>query len=356
MGIWNQLMYIVMMLFALTSNFSIAATSICIVLGALVMVTQKMVTGSLPDMDKGLVKAVGLFCVLQLIAAAMSANPNDRLGEMWGVIYRFSPLFMGIGYLQTRRRLAWILVAFAVSVLVADVVGAYQLVALGDDSPNGTSNASSFYVSHLLMAMPIFYLMCRQDEVVFSKRTIPAFMLLFSLMMYLASGSVDGWGVFAVVMIVLILLETQYRKQLLAACVVLGLICGGLVWIEPANLNPVANEWNLLHASASYALSKGNFVLYLTEGGMIGLCSYIMLHGYVLYRLVKLYQAEQSLKRSVNTVSYGMIGILILIGLQLAGIFNNNMAQVSVVREYWLLMGLLLAGGKLKLLEAGKVE
>lgn len=89
---------------------------------------------------------------------------------------------------------------------------------------------------------------------------------------------------------------------------------------------------------------------------MIGLCSYIMLHGYVLYRLVKLYQAEQSLKRSVNTVSYGMIGILILIGLQLAGIFNNNMAQVSVVREYWLLMGLLLAGGKLKLLEAGKVE
>ena len=132
--------------------------------------------------------------------------------------------------------------------------------------------------------------MCRQDEVVFSKRTIPAFMLLFSLMMYLASGSVDGWGVFAVVMIVLILLETQYRKQLMAACVVLGLICGGLVWIEPANFNPVAHEWNLLHASASYALSKGNFVLYLTEGGMIGLCSYIMLHGYVLYRLVKLYQ------------------------------------------------------------------
>ena len=38
MGIWNQLMYIVMILFALTSNASIAATSVCIVLWAMVMI------------------------------------------------------------------------------------------------------------------------------------------------------------------------------------------------------------------------------------------------------------------------------------------------------------------------------
>ena len=117
MGIWNQLMYIVMMLFALTSNFSIAATSVCIVLGAVVMIAQKVCTGSLPDMDKGLVKIVAFYCVLQVVAALTAPNPAASLGEVWGIIYRLSPLFMGIGYLQTRRRMAWILVAFAVSVL-----------------------------------------------------------------------------------------------------------------------------------------------------------------------------------------------------------------------------------------------
>lgn len=101
LGIWNQLMYIVMMLFALTSNVSIAATSVCIVLGALVMIAQKVCTGSLPDMDKGLVKIVAVYCVLQVVAALMAPDPADSLGEVWGIIYRLSPLFMGIGYLQT---------------------------------------------------------------------------------------------------------------------------------------------------------------------------------------------------------------------------------------------------------------
>ena len=184
MGIWNQLMYIVMMLFALTSNFSIAATSVCIVLGAVVMIAQKVCTGSLPDMDKGLVKIVAFYCVLQVVAALTAPNPAASLGEVWGIIYRLSPLFMGIGYLQTRRRMAWILVAFAVSVLVCDAMGAYQLVVWEDYTPIGASSAASFYATHLMMAIPIFYLMCRQDEGVFANKTIPAFMLAFSVVMY----------------------------------------------------------------------------------------------------------------------------------------------------------------------------
>lgn len=117
MGIWNELMYLVMMLFALTSNLSIAATSVCIVLGAILVIAQRICTGSLPDMDKGLVKMVGIYCVLQIVAALMAPDVPKSLEEVWGTVYRISPLFMGLGYLQTRRRMAWILVAFAVSVL-----------------------------------------------------------------------------------------------------------------------------------------------------------------------------------------------------------------------------------------------
>ncbi|MDD3115432.1 MAG: hypothetical protein PHQ44_06835 [Anaerovibrio sp.] len=304
MGIWNELMYIVMMLFALTSNFSIAATSVCIVLGVLVMLAQKICTGSLPDMDKGLVKMVGIYCVLQVLAALTSANPGETLGELWGTIYRLSPLFMGIGYLQTRRRMAWILVAFAVSVFVCDAMGAYQLVAWENYAPVGTTNDTAFYAAHLLMAIPIFYLMCRQDEGIFARRTIPAFMLVFSMVMY----AVVSWG-----------------------------------------------DWSW-HMSWEAVLEQSSFVKIFMESGFIGLAAFVMLQGYILYRLVKLYQAEKSLSRSVNTVSYGMIGIWILAGIHLEGMTETSMLQVPIMREYWLLMGLLLAAGKLKLLEAGKVE
>ena len=303
MGIWNELMYLVMMLFALTSNLSIAATSVCIVLGAILVIAQRICTGSLPDMDKGLVKMVGIYCVLQVVAALMAPNVSESLEEVWGTVYRISPLFMGLGYLQTRRRMAWILVAFAVSVFVGDAMGAYQLIAWDDFSPTGASNQSAFYATHLLMALPIFYLMCRQDEGVLAKKTVPGFLLVFSLLMY----GVVSWG----------------------------------DWSMPTSLDMV---WK-----------QSSFSKILLETGPVGLFS-LLLQGYILYRLVRLYQAEKSISHSVNTASYGMIGIWILAGIHLEGMLESSILQVSIMREYWLLMGLLLAAGKMKLLEAGKIE
>ena len=303
MGIWNELMYLVMMLFALTSNLSIAATSVCIVLGAILVIAQRICTGSLPDMDKGLVKMVGIYCVLQIVAALMAPDVPKSLEEVWGTVYRISPLFMGLGYLQTRRRMAWILVAFAVSVFVGDAMGAYQLIAWDDFSPTGASNQSAFYATHLLMALPIFYLMCRQDEGVLAKKTVPGFLLVFSLLMY----GVVSWG----------------------------------DWSMPTSLDMV---WK-----------QSSFSKILLETGPVGLFSFLLLQGYILYRL-GLYQAEKSISHSVNTASYGMIGIWILAGIHLEGMLESSILQVSIMREYWLLMGLLLAAGKMKLLEAGKIE
>lgn len=304
MGIWNELMYLVMMLFALTSNLSIAATSVCIVLGAILVIAQRICTGSFPDMDKGLVKMVGIYCVLQIVAALMAPDVSKSLEEVWGTVYRISPLFMGLGYLQTRRRMAWILVAFAVSVFVGDAMGAYQLIAWDDFSPTGASNQSAFYATHLLMALPIFYLMCRQDEGVLAKKTVPGFLLVFSLLMY----GVVSWG-----------------------------------------------DWSM-QTSLDMVWKQSSFSKILLETGLVGLFSFLLLQGYILYRLVRLYQAEKSISHSVNTASYGMIGIWILAGIHLEGMLESSILQVSIMREYWLLMGLLLAAGKMKLLEAGKIE
>lgn len=104
------------------------------------------------------------------------------------------------------------------------------------------------------------------------------------------------------------------------------------------------------------ALHQSSFVKIFLESGFVGLASFVMLQGYILYRLVRLYRAEKSISRSVNTASYGLIGILILAGIHFEGMMESSMLQVSVMREYWLLIGLLLAAGKMRLLEAGKIE
>ncbi len=46
---------------------------------------------------------------------------------------------------------------------------------------------------------------------------------------------------------------------------------------------------------------------------------------------------------------YGLIGILIFMGIQLEGLTDTNMNQVPIMREYWLLMGTLLAAGGMEI-------
>ena len=50
------------------------------------------------------------------------------------------------------------------------------------------------------------------------------------------------------------------------------------------------------------------------------------------------------LKREGNfSFGAGMTGLLILAGLQLEGLTDTNMIQVPIMREFWLLAGILIA-------------
>ena len=46
-------------------------------------------------------------------------------------------------------------------------------------------------------------------------------------------------------------------------------------------------------------------------------------------------------------LSCGMTALLIALGLQLEGMTDTNMNQVPIMREYWLLIGMLLVSGPL---------
>ena len=73
----------------------------------------------------------------------------------------------------------------------------------------------------------------------------------------------------------------------------------------------------------------------LSEGGLLGIIAFIILHGYFFRKLYILYRHENSYS--------GLVAFLILLGLQLEGLTDTNMNQVPIMREYWLLTGIFLS-------------
>ena len=100
-------------------------------------------------------------------------------------------------------------------------------------------------------------------------------------------------------------------------------------------ISPLARErtqdGNPLHGLGH---PHNNVLKTASEGGALGLLAFFMLYGYLLYRLYKGYKAEQN----GSGLSSALMGILVWVALQAAGLTDTNITQVPIMREFWLLM------------------
>lgn len=87
-----------------------------------------------------------------------------------------------------------------------------------------------------------------------------------------------------------------------------------------------------------------NILKHLSEGGILGIAAYFVLHGYILLRLWRQYRKE----RNTMEFSYALMGILVFLGVHLEGMTDTNINQLSILTEYCMLMGLSLLAGKLE--------
>ena len=85
-----------------------------------------------------------------------------------------------------------------------------------------------------------------------------------------------------------------------------------------------------------------NFLQRASEGGLLGLMSFIGLYAYFFWKFFIQFKREKNF-----SFGAGMTAILILAGLQLEGLTDTNMNQVPIMREFWLLAGTLLAAENL---------
>ena len=85
-----------------------------------------------------------------------------------------------------------------------------------------------------------------------------------------------------------------------------------------------------------------NILKVTSEGGIIGFFSFI---GLYIYFFVKFYR--QFRREKFMSFSSGLTAFLILAALQLEGLTDTNMNQVPIMREFWLLAGLMIASEKI---------
>lgn len=388
---WDKGMYWVLLLLAFASNLSTGATSCALGVGALLMIIQGIKTRQLPKIDKGLGRVILMYLLLWCIVAAHSTEPLKSFGDVWATTYRFLPLFFAMIYIKKPEQLKGFFIAFACSVLINDVHVFQQMIMKPGLRPTGFNNTATFLASHMLMAIPMMFLAAKQRFFSMKLRWGMLAIGFLSILVLLVSETRGGWVAFLVGSVLFILLSKKYRRKALAGMGMLLLfitvVCMAytpfqqrvisttdmhhsnnteriLMWQSALGIfrdypvfgvgqdrfgyyyntqyiSPLAKERS---SSGDYQDGHGhphnNILKMAAEGGVVGLGAYLLLHGYVLYRLVCQYRKERWLE-----LSYALIGILIFVGIQMEGLTDTNINQVPIMREYWLLMGILLAGG-----------
>ena len=383
---------------AFVTNVSTGAMVTVIALGGLLVMIGALSRRQFPLIDSGLAKAVLVYLGVWLICAIGAREQMMSIHAVFGTSYRFLPLFFVLLYVQTKEQVRSFVLVFAISVCINDLTALWQMAAHGSISwrPMGLVHSPTFLGSHMLMAIPVLFFFSRKDYFRSREQIFLLGMALFSLLILILTQTRGAWIAFVLVMIAYVIFERRFRRQLLLGGLV-GLVCivGGLLLSHSysqrlATLADPQMQSNLERAymwhgaisiwrdhpvtgvgmdeygwyyNTIYILPEAkaqflnvdrpdtwhghphnNILKHLSEGGVLGLAAYFVLHGYIFLRLWRQYKKE----RYTAAFSCALMGILVFLGVHFEGLTDTNINQLSILTEYCLLMGLSLRAGVLE--------
>lgn len=383
----DSAMYQVVLLLAFAVPLSTAAASIAVGLGTLFIIVWSVRNRKLPPFDTKILEVLAVYFVMQLFIAAMSWEPLISLREVFGELHRFFPLIFALTFIKKREQLCGVLIASLVAFLINDAVGFYQYFVQGEPRAYGLNHTPTFFGSFMLMQIPLLVFISQLEILSPLWRRLSIFVAGLSLICIVLSMTRGSWLAFILVMILFVALEKKYRvitAKIFAGLAVLFLIVAlfspkiqdrlttftnlkfqsnterVLMWKAAGEIlydYPIYgvgqkmfftayNKYYITHESRERS-SRGmrghthphnNILHRASEGGIIGLASFIGLYVYFFWKFFTQYKREKNF-----TFSAGMTALLILAGLQLEGLTDTNMNQVPIMREFWLLAGTLIA-------------
>ena len=398
LDIYERCMFFVLLLMAAMSNLSIAATTAGIIMGSLIMSVRFLRTRNLPHVEWGMIGVMVVSTLLLAVVCFFSLEPLRSLAELWSSTYRMLPLFFALMFIKAKWQLRWIFLAFAVSVFVDDTKALWQYLTfqdfIGGHRPIGFNRWPTHLASHMLMAMPILFFAAGREYFSSAERKFLVATAVFSFFILIISGTRGAWIAFLGATVVYAVCDPSYRKRaFVAAFSFVGVLCLFGIFVPTvqtrlqtlSDVNFQSNSERLLmwqsaleiirdypmtgvgldefgyvyNAKYISAFAKerpydpnnprtghghphNNLFLVGAEGGLLGLSAFILLHGYFLRQFVRIWRRDR------QVFSYGMMAILFFVAVHLEGMTEVNIKQVSIMREYWLLIGVILAASKIK--------
>ena len=390
----DSAMYQVVLLMAFAVMLSTAVASIAVGLGTLFIIVWSVRHKRLPPFDSNILEVLAVYLVLQVFIAMMSWEPWNSLREVVGEVHRLFPLIFAMTFVKKREQLCGVLIATLLAFLINDVAGIYQYVVKGEPRAFGFNHTPTFYGSFMLMQIPLLIYVAQLEILPTLWKRLAAFTAGLSLICLVLSMTRGAWLAFIMVVVVFVVLEKRFRRltaKICAGLAILFLIVAlaspqiqerlstmtstkfqsnterVLMWKAAAEIfydYPISGVGQKMYVNAynKYYIDRGareragvigeeghthphnNLLQRASEGGLIGLASFIGLYAYFFWKFFTQYKREK-----IFAFGAGMAAILILAGLQFEGLTDTNMNQVPIMREFWLLAGTLIAAEKISL-------
>lgn len=387
----DSAMYSVILLMAFTIPLSTAAASFAVALGAIFIIFHSLKTKNTPQFDSNILEVLAVYLVCQIFIAITSWNSIISFREVFGEFHRFFPLIFAMTFIKKREQLCGVLILSLLAFLINDLAGIFQYFFLNEPRAFGFSHTPTFYGSFMLIQFPILIFITQLDFLSPNWKflaIITAFLTLICLILSMTRGA---WLAFIGVTIIFVAIQKNYRK--LAAKIFAGLVIIFLIaaLISPKIQDRIATltdknfqsntERVLMWKSAAEIFSDyplygvgqkmffkayneqyispeakekpgvigrghtqphNNLLNAASEGGIIGLASFIGIYSYFFWKFFTQFKREKNF-----AFGAGLTAFLILAGLQLEGLTDTNMIQVPIMREFWLLAGTLIAAEKI---------
>ena len=380
-------MYQVVLLMAFAVPLSTAAASIAVGAGTLFIVVQYLRTREMPPFDAKILEVLAVYIVCQIFIAATSWNPAISFREVVGEIHRFFPLIFAMTFIKRREQLCGVLVATILASLINDAAGIFQYFVLGEPRAFGFNHTPTFYGSFMLMQLPMMIFIAQLEILSPIWRRLAMVAAVLSLICLVLSMTRGAWLAFVIVVVIFVVLEKNYR--LVTAKIFAGLT---IIFLVVTMMSPKLQDRLLTLTDAKFQSNServlmwesaleifrdypiygvgqkmfftaynehyisdeakerpgedmrghthphNNFLHRASEGGLIGLASFIGLYAYFFWKFFMQLRREKNL-----SFGAGLTAFLILAALQLEGLTDTNMNQVPIMREFWLLAGTLIA-------------
>lgn len=380
---YEQVIFGLLLVYALATNLSVGITSTCIVLMIATTVLQKVKTKAIPCLEPGIKKVFLIYFFFQLIIALFSWNTSVSVYEVFSTFTRVViPMYYAMSYIRSTKQLVLICVAVLTSLLISDFTGLYQLSNNILLRVNGASDNPNMFAVHIIMTLPLMYIVFRNNILGNYVKYYMFFVLGISTVMLLIARSRSSWVTLVCMIAVLLYCDEDNRKLLIKAISAFVILLVGIGIFMPEFVDRIASIVDLENKSnsdrflmwqASWAMfmdypltgvgqeqwqqayygpyndfvtpyyyfshPHNNIIQQLAQGGLCGVFSYCFLHLFFAYKLLKM---KLSKKNSIVQCC-GVVGLLIWLGLQVTGIFDVNLDKIVIMREYWFIMGAMLS-------------